>query len=446
MRQKSKETEKPMERYFNESVETASRDELTAKQSETLRKKIKQVYDNVAPYRKKMDEIGVKPEDINGIEDLCKLPFTAKQDLRDAYPYGMFAVPMKDIVRIHASSGTTGKQTVVGYTRNDIDIWAEGAARALVAAGVTENDIIHISYGYGLFTGGLGLHYGAEKLGATVVPVGTGNTARQITVMQDFKSSVLCCTPSYALYISDVLHSQNVDMSTIHLRCGLFGAEPWTENMRTEIETRLNLKNAQDIYGLSEVSGPGVAFDCEYKNGLHINEDHFYAEIVDPESGKPLPDGEYGELVFTCLTKEALPLIRYNTHDITCITREKCSCGRTLMRMGRITGRSDDMLIIRGVNVFPSQIESVLLSTGDVEPQYKLIVDRIANRDTLEILVEVSEANFTDSVKGLEALEKKLSNAVESTLGISAKITLVAPNTIERSEGKSKRVLDKRKL
>lgn len=435
-----------MERYFNESVETASRDELTAKQSETLRKKIKQVYDNVAPYRKKMDEIGVKPEDINGIEDLCKLPFTAKQDLRDAYPYGMFAVPMKDIVRIHASSGTTGKQTVVGYTRNDIDIWAEGAARALVAAGVTENDIIHISYGYGLFTGGLGLHYGAEKLGATVVPVGTGNTARQITVMQDFKSSVLCCTPSYALYISDVLHSQNVDMSTIHLRCGLFGAEPWTENMRTEIETRLNLKNAQDIYGLSEVSGPGVAFDCEYKNGLHINEDHFYAEIVDPESGKPLPDGEYGELVFTCLTKEALPLIRYNTHDITCITREKCSCGRTLMRMGRITGRSDDMLIIRGVNVFPSQIESVLLSTGDVEPQYKLIVDRIANRDTLEILVEVSEANFTDSVKGLEALEKKLSNAVESTLGISAKITLVAPNTIERSEGKSKRVLDKRKL
>ncbi len=435
-----------MSYYFNEAVETASREQMRAWQSEALVKQIARVYQNVAPYRAKMDEAGVKPEDIKSIDDLRKLPFTNKQDLRDSYPYGMFAVPMRDVVRIHASSGTTGKQTVVGYTEKDIDIWAEGAARALAAAGVTKDDYIQVCYGYGLFTGGLGLHYGAEKLGATVIPAGTGNTARQITMLQDFGSTVLCCTPSYALYISDVLRQNGVDPATIHLRTGLFGAEPWTEDMRTEIESRLGLEAAHDIYGLSEVAGPGVAFDCEYKCGLHVNEDHFVVEIVDPKTGEPLPDGKYGELVFTCITKEALPLIRYNTHDISCITHERCKCGRTLVRMGRITGRTDDMLIIRGVNVFPSQIESVLLSTGEVEPQYKLIVDRVNNRDSLEILVEVSEANFSDSVKDMEALEHKIAAAVDSTLGISAKITLVAPGSLERSEGKAKHVLDKRKL
>ncbi len=430
--------------YYNSSIETATREEMYHLQSLRLSKKIKDVYENVELYRKRMDEMGVKPEDIKSVDDLSKLPFTHKQDLRDTYPYGMFARPMKDCVRIHASSGTTGKQTVVGYTANDIDIWAECAARALTAAGATKEDIVHVSYGYGLFTGGLGLHYGVEKLGATVVPASTGNTARQIMMLQDFGATALCCTPSYALFIGDTIRESGIPLENFKLKFGLFGAEPWTEKMRDQIEERLGIK-AHDIYGLSEICGPGVAFDCECQNGLHVNEDHFIIEIVDPETGKPLPDGEYGEVVFTCITKEALPLIRYNTHDIASITHEKCDCGRTLVRMSKITGRSDDMLIIRGVNVFPSQVESVLLTIGNVDPHYMIIVDRVNNLDTMEIQVEISHQTFDDRGKVIGELEKKIKSAIESTLGIAAKITLVEPGTIERSMGKAKRVIDNRK-
>ncbi len=433
-----------MKKYFNEQVETASRDQIFYIQSLALTRKIKQVYDNVPLYRARMDELGVVPEDIKSAEDLCKLPFTHKQDLRDTYPYGMFAVPMEEVVRIHASSGTTGKQTVVGYTKHDIELWSECTARALTAAGAERNDYIHISYGYGLFTGGLGLHYAGELIGASVIPASSGNTARQIQILRDFGSSILCCTPSYALYIADTLREQKIAPEELHLKAGIFGAEPWSENMRREIEARLNIK-AYDIYGLSEICGPGVSFDCECQNGLHVNEDHFIIEIVDPKTGAPMPDGEDGEVVFSCVTKEALPLIRYNTHDISAITHERCSCGRTLTRMHKITGRSDDMLIIRGVNVFPSQIESVLLSVGQVNPHYMIIVDRKNNTDTLEIQVEVSQSIFSDQVRELEMLEGRINAAIESVLGLSAKITLVEPYTIARSEGKAKRVIDKRK-
>ncbi|MHB1154331.1 MAG: phenylacetate--CoA ligase family protein [Eubacteriales bacterium] len=431
--------------YYNKSIETATYDEMYHLQSYRLSKTVRHAYDNVALYKQRIDDAGISPDDIKSVDDLCKLPFTQKQDLRDTYPYGMFAVPREKLVRVHASSGTTGKQTVVGYTQNDIDLWSECVARALVAAGTTKDDFVHVSYGYGLFTGGLGLHYGAEKLGATVIPASSGNTARQITMLQDFDSSILCCTPSYALFISDILRQNNIDPKSLHLKSGVFGAEPWSENMRREIESRLNIK-AFDIYGLSEICGPGVSFDCEHQNGLHVNEDHFLIEIVDPKTGKPLPDGEAGEVVFTCITKEALPLLRYNTHDISSITHEKCRCGRTLVRMSRITGRSDDMLIIRGVNVFPSQIESVLLSVGQVEPHYMIIVDRQNNLDTIEVKVEMSLASFSDKVSGLEELEIKIKNSMESVLGITAKITFVEANTIQRSEGKAKRVIDNRKL
>lgn len=431
--------------YYNKSIETATYDEMFHLQSYRLSKTVRRAYDNVPLYKQRIDAAGIFPEDIKSVDDLRKLPFTQKKDLRDTYPYGMFAVPRNKLVRVHASSGTTGKQTVVGYTQNDIDLWSECVARALVAAGTTEDDFVHVSYGYGLFTGGLGLHYGVEKLGATAIPASSGNTARQITMLQDFGSSVLCCTPSYALYISDVLRQQNIDPKTINLKSGIFGAEPWSENMRHEIEARLNVK-AFDIYGLSEICGPGVSFDCEYQNGLHVNEDHFLIEIVDPESGMPLPDGEPGEVVFTCISKEALPLLRYNTHDISSITHERCECGRTLVRMDRITGRSDDMLIIRGVNVFPSQIESVLLSVGQIEPHYLIVVDRQNNLDTLEIKVEMSLAAFSDKIRGLEELERRIRGSLESVLGISAKITFVEANTIQRSEGKAKRVIDNRKL
>lgn len=432
-----------MSKMFNPEVETMSRDEMHALQSYRLLKTVSHAYEHVAPYRAKMEAAGIAPEDIHSIDDLHKLPFTQKQDLRDNYPYGMFAIPMKDIVRIHASSGTTGKQTVVGYSRADLATWGKCAARALMAAGADNNDIIHVSYGYGMFTGGLGLHYGAETLGASVVPASTGNTARQIRMMQDFGATVLCCTPSYALYISDVLRNENIPLDSLSLKYGVFGAEPWSDNMRREIENRLHIE-AHDIYGLSEVCGPGVAFDCECKNGLHVNEDDFYIEIVDPKTGKNLPDGESGEVVFTCISKEALPLIRYNTHDISSITHAKCECGRTLVRMNRITGRSDDMLIIRGVNVFPSQVESVLLSVGNVDPHYMIYVDRVNNLDTMEIQVEISSAQFTDHVRGLEELERKIKEKIDSVLGISAKITLVEPNTLERSQGKSKHVVDRR--
>lgn len=434
-----------MGKYFSKEIETASRETLENIQSERLVKTVKRVYDNVPAYRKRMDDIGLKPEDIRSIKDLNKLPFTYKQDLRDNYPYGLFACDMKDVVRIHASSGTTGKQTVVGYTKNDIDMWAECAARALVAAGADENDIVHVSYGYGLFTGGLGLHDGATKLGAAVIPASTGNTRRQLQMFKDFGSTVLCCTPSYAMYLGDSLAEYGMTKDDIKLKAGVFGAEPWTHAMRDQIQEKLGIV-AHDIYGLSEIAGPGVAFDCECQNGLHINEDHFIPEIINPETGEVLPYGEQGELVFTCISKEALPLIRYRTRDISSLTIEKCSCGRTFVRMSKVTGRSDDMLIIRGVNVFPSQVESVLLTIKEVAPYYQLVVDRKNNLDTLEVLVEMNEQIFSDSVKAIEAVEAEIRKKLDSVLGISAKVTLVEPFSIERSEGKAKRVIDKREL
>lgn len=434
-----------MGKYFNEKIETASREDLENIQSERLINTVKRVYENVPAYRQKMDEAGIKPEDIKSVKDLSRLPFTYKQDLRDNYPYGLFACDMKDVVRIHASSGTTGKQTVVGYTKNDLDMWAECAARAIVAAGGSDEDIVHISYGYGLFTGGLGLHDGATKLGAAVIPASTGNTARQLMMFKDFGSTILCCTPSYAMYLADSLEEHGMTKEDLHLKAGIFGAEPWTAGMRKQIEEKLGIV-AHDIYGLSEIAGPGVSFDCECQDGLHINEDHFIAEIIDPETGKVLPYGEQGELVFTCISKEALPLIRYRTRDITSLNIEKCDCGRTFVRMSKVTGRSDDMLIIRGVNVFPSQVESVLLTIKEVAPYYQLVVDRKNNLDTLEVKVEINEQIFSDSVKEISAIESEIRRKLDSVLGISAKVTLVEPNTIERSEGKAKRIIDKRTL
>ena len=375
---------------------------------------------------------------------LSKLPYTTKQDLRDNYPFGLFAVPMSEIVRIHASSGTTGKSTVVGYTRNDISTWSEVMARTLTSAGANRNDFIQIAYGYGLFTGGLGLHYGGEKIGASVIPISGGNTMRQIQIMHDFGSTMLACTPSYALYLAEAIQESGISREEFKLRAGVFGAEPWTENMRREIESKLNIK-AIDIYGLSEVIGPGVASECLFQEGLHINEDHFYPEIIDPETLRVLPEGSVGELVFTTLTKEGLPLIRYRTRDLTRLTREKCKCGRTMVRMEKCLGRSDDMLIIRGVNLFPSQVESVLLEMSEIKPHYLLIVDRVNNLDTLELKVEVDEAFFLDKISQLETLRKKIKDNLESSLGLGIKVTLVEPKMIERSEGKSQRVIDKRK-
>ena len=429
---------------WDTKAETMPREQMHALQSERLVDCVKRVYENVAPYRAKMDAAGVKPGDIRSIDDIVKLPFLTKQDLRDNYPYGLFACPMDDVVRIHASSGTTGKQVVVGYTEADLDIWAEVMARTLTAAGATNKDIAHISYGYSMFTGGLGAHCGAERIGAATIPMSVGNTKRQIQVLQDFGSTIICCTPSYALYLAETMEEMGVDPSSIHLKYGCFGAEPWTEEMRAQIESRLHL-SAHDIYGLSEVMGPGVSFECDCKNGLHVNEDHFYPEIIDPDTLKPVPYGTPGELVFTCLTKQALPLIRYRTRDIAILNPEKCDCGRTTVRMSKPKGRTDDMLIIRGVNVFPSQVESVLLKFAHVAPHYVLVVDRVDTLDTLEIMVEMSPEFFTDEVRGIEALEKKIRREVESVLGISAKIRLVEPKTLERTEGKSKHVIDKRK-
>lgn len=433
-----------MSRYFTEKIETASREELHKIQSERLKKAVKRCYENVPFYQKLFDEKGIKPEDINSIDDIKKLPFTYKQDLRDNFPYGLFAVPKEDIVRIHASSGTTGKQTVVGYTANDISVWSESVARALTAYGATKSDRIHISYGYGFFTGGLGLHYGAEKLGAAVIPVSSGNTRRQVQILQDFESDVLCCTPSYALYIGETCAEMGVDTSKLPLRIGVFGAEAWSENMRMQIEKSLNIK-AYDIYGLSEIAGPGVAFECEEQNGMHVNEDYFYPEIIDPDTGETLPDGEYGELVFTCIGKEALPLIRYRTRDICAISHEKCSCGRTLVKMAKPKGRTDDMLVIRGVNVFPSQVESVLLEIG-MEPNYQIIVDRVNNLDTIEIRVEMNAEMFSDQVKNISAIERRVRDALQSTLNIAPKVRMVEPKSIERSSGKAVRVIDNRKI
>ncbi|ADZ82504.1 phenylacetate--CoA ligase family protein [Cellulosilyticum lentocellum] len=424
--------------------ETMSLDEKKVLQGERLIQTVESVYKNVPFYKKKMQDMGIEPGDIKSIDDLSKLPFTTKQDLRDNYPYGLFAVPMEEVVRIHASSGTTGRPTVVGYTKNDIDMWADMVARCFTAYGVTKKDIVQVAYGYGLFTGGLGAHYGGEHLGATVVPISGGNTKKQIQLIEEFGSTVLACTPSYALYIGESMRNMGIDPRSTNLRVGIFGAEPWTEEMRAEIEDLLGIQ-AMNIYGLSEIMGPGVAFDCEEKNGLHVNEDHFVPEIIHPDTLEGQPYGKEGELVFTCVTKEALPLLRYRTRDLTSLQGGTCSCGRTLVRMGRITGRSDDMLIIRGVNVFPSQIESVILKVAEVAPHYVLIVERINNLDTLEVWVEAKEGLFTDAIKSLEKVEKHITSELFSLLGLHVKVKLVEPKTIERSEGKAKRIIDKRK-
>ncbi len=431
--------------YWNEKVECMDIDELKRLQSERLVSTVKRMYENTPYYRKKMDDAGVKPEDIKSVDDLYKLPFTYKTDLRDNYPFGTFALPLEQVTRIHASSGTTGKQTVVGYTDNDLEMWAESVARCLTSAGVTNKDIIHVSYGYGLFTGGLGLHNGAEKIGATVVPASTGNTARQITLLKDFGATVICCTPSYALYIADALKEMGMSKDDLSLRVGIFGAEPWTESMRREIEERLGIK-AYDIYGLSETAGPGVSMNCDKQNHLHIQADNFIPEIIDPETGEVLPEGAEGELVFTCVTKEAMPLIRYRTKDLTILHTDRCECGRIMPRMEKVTGRSDDMLIIRGVNVFPSQIESVILEFSEVEPHYMIYVDRQNNQDSMEIHIEVTADIFSDEIKKIENLQRGLRQRIESVLGISAVVKLVEPGSIPRSEGKAKRVVDKRKI
>ena len=431
-------------KYYNKEIETMSRENLFALQSERLVKQVRNVYDRVPYYRAKMDAIGLKPEDVRSISDISKLPFTVKTDIRANYPFGLFGCDRKKVVRLHASSGTTGKLTVVGYTKRDLNTWAECCARAMTSAGLTKNDTVHIAYGYGLFTGGLGLHYGTEYLGAITLPVSSGNTKRQIQLMQDFGSNILACTPSYALYIGETLREAGVDPKKLPLRAGIFGAEPWTENMRKEIERMLDIK-AYDIYGLSEIAGPGVAFDCECQCGLHINEDFFYPEIIDPETGKVLPDGEVGELVFTCIGKEALPLIRYRTRDIASLTHEKCACGRTLVRMTKPKGRSDDMLIIRGINVFPSQVEHVLTELGLI-PNYQIVVDRKNNLDIMEVKVELADRAGFDTVKELEAYAKTIENALQSTLNIHAKVTLVEPMSLPRSEGKAKRVIDNRNI
>ncbi|OQA67256.1 MAG: Phenylacetate-coenzyme A ligase [Firmicutes bacterium ADurb.Bin262] len=433
-----------MGNYFNPDIETAPREYLRAIQSARLIRMVRNCYDNVAFYKQKFDDIGLQPGDIKSIDDIVKLPFTMKQDLRDNYPFGLFAVPKEKLVRIHASSGTTGKQTVVGYTQGDVERWSEGSARAIVAAGGTKSDFIHVSYGYGLFTGGLGLHYGAEMLGATVIPVSSGNTARQVQILKDFGSNILCCTPSYAMFIGETLREMGIDPNTLALRAGIFGAEPWSENMRREIEKSLAIK-AYDIYGLSEIAGPGVSYECEEQTGLHVCEDFFYPEIIDPETLEPVPDGVYGELVFTCIGKEALPLVRYRTRDISAVTHEPCSCGRTLVKMMKPRGRTDDMLIIRGVNVFPSQVEHVILSLG-MEPNYQIVVERVNNLDVMTVNIEMSDSMFSDSVRRIEETERKICNALQSTLGVSASVHLSEPHSLPRSEGKAVRVIDKRKL
>ncbi|UZQ86360.1 phenylacetate--CoA ligase [Thermoclostridium stercorarium] len=431
---------------WNAEYECMDRERLYELQGKRLRSTVKRVYENVPYYRQKMKEKGVEPGDIKNVDDLKKLPFTCKQDLRNTYPYGLFAVPMEEVVRIHASSGTTGKRTVVGYTAKDIETWAEIMARCLTAAGADRTSFVHVAYGYGLFTGGLGVHYGAEKIGATVIPVSGGNTKLQIQIMKDFGSTILTCTPSYALYIAETMREMGIDpKKDLKLKTGIFGAEPWTEAMRREIEGQLGIK-AHDIYGLSEVIGPGVAVECECQSGMHIQEDHFIVEVIDPETEEPLPIGSEGELVFTCITKEALPLIRYRTRDVARLTDEKCPCGRTQVRMSKVLGRTDDMLIIRGVNVYPSQIESVLLELGLSAPYYQLIVDRVGPLDSLEVQVEMTPEMFSDQVKQIEAVENKIRHNIESTLGLSCKVRLVEPKTIQRSEGKAKRVIDKRNL
>ncbi len=430
---------------WNENIECMDRESLRKIQSIRLKKIVEHVYHNTPFYRKKMQELGLTPDDINDIDDISKLPFTTKYDLRDNYPFGMCAVPMSQIVRIHASSGTTGKPTVVGYTRKDLAAWTESLARCFAAYGADSSDFFQVAYGYGLFTGGLGAHYGAEHIGASVIPMSSGNTEKQITLMHDFGATVLCCTPSYALFIADAIKDSGIDRNELKLRIGAFGAEPWTENMRKEIEEKLGIK-AYDIYGLSEIAGPGVGYECECQDGTHLNEDHYFPEIVDPNTLQPVKPGETGELVFTHLTKEGMPLLRYRTKDLTALHYEKCKCGRTLVRMDRILGRSDDMLIIRGVNVFPTQIESVILEMEEFEPHYLLTVDRINNTDHMELKVEVRPDYYSDEINKMLSLKKKLVGRLQSVLGLGVDVKLVEPRSIERSTGKAKRVIDNRKL
>ena len=429
---------------WNEKYETMAREELDRVQLERLQNVLQLVYEKVPLYKNKFDEAGLDVGDIKSLDDLGNIPFTIKDDLRANYPFGLFTVPMRDVVRIHASSGTTGQVTVVGYTANDINTWAELMARTLACCEATKDDVVHNAYGYGLFTGGLGIHYGAEKLGSTVIPMSGGNTKRQIKVMVDFGSSILTCTPSYALRLAEVAEDMGIDFKGLKLKAGAFGAEPWSESMRKEIEAKLNL-NAYDIYGLSEVIGPGVSSECTAKDGLHISEDHFLPEIINPETGEKVESGEKGELVITTLTKEALPVIRYRTKDITSLNYEKCSCGRTHVRMARVSGRSDDMLIIRGVNVFPSQIEQVLMEIEGTEPHYQIFIDRVGSLDQVRVEVEVSGKLFSDEIKKLEGLKRTIKEEIGGNLGISVEVKLVEPKTIARSEGKAKRVFDLRK-
>ena len=430
--------------YFQKEIETMPREEMKKLQSEKLVKQVKHVYENVAYYRDLIDKAGVSPDDIKSIDDLSKLPFLTKADLRDAYPYGLLAKPLEDCVRIQSTSGTTGRRVVAFYTQHDIDLWEDCCARAIVAVGGTKKDVCQVAYGYGLFTGGPGLNGGSHKVGCLTLPLSSGNTERQIQFMTDLSATILCCTPSYAAYLGESLKEQGYTPDSIPLKAGIFGAEPWTEEMRKSIEATLGIK-AYDIYGLTETSGPGVAFECSEQTGMHVNEDHFYPEIIDPDTGEVLPEGSKGELVFTSLDKEAFPLLRYRTRDICVLSRKKCSCGRTLIKMAKPMGRTDDMLIIRGVNVFPSQIETVLLKEG-YEPNYQIVVDRVKNNDTFDINVEIPAEKFTDKVGEVMAMEKALAGAMKTMLGINPAVHLVPPKTIARSEGKAVRVVDKRKL
>ncbi len=430
---------------WNDDFETLPREAIDSLQLRRLQQTVERVYATVPFYRDTFNKMGIRPADIKQLKDIQKLPFTLKKDMRDNYPYGLFAVPLEQIVRIHASSGTTGKPTVVGYTRRDIETWTELMARSFVAAGAHKGDVIHNAYGYGLFTGGLGAHYGAERIGASVIPMSGGNTKKQLMIMQDFGSTVLTCTPSYSLFLAEVAAEEGIDIRKLRLKVGILGAEPWSEKMRQEIEAKLGIK-AIDIYGLSEIMGPGVGIECiEAQNGLHVWEDHFILEIIDPDTCEVLPEGEKGELVITTITKEGIPLIRYRTRDITRLNRQPCICGRTHARIERLSGRSDDMLIIRGVNVFPSQIESVLFNIEGVEPHYQLLVDREGNLDTLEVQVEVNEQTFSDEIKKLQALSSAIQKQIKDLLGVTCKVRLVEPKTLTRSEGKAQRVIDNRK-
>ncbi len=432
-------------KFYDKTHECMERPELLKLQSERLVALVKKVYDNVPAYRKKMDEAGVAPEDIKGVEDITKLPFTLKSDLRDNYPFGLFAVPMEKINRIHASSGTTGKQTVVGYTKGDLDVWSDCISRGFVSCGIEPGYMVHVAYGYGLFTGGLGVHDGATKLGCSVVPASSGNTARQVTLIEDFKPDAICCTPSYALFLAEELRKKGHKPDDISLKVGVFGAEPWSEAMRQELEANLGIK-ACDIYGLSEIMGPGVACECEERKGMHLQEDHFLVEVIDPNTGEHVKEGESGELVFTTLTKEGFPLIRYRTRDISRVIYDKCACGRTTARILKPQGRSDDMLIIRGVNVFPSQVETVLMEFSETSPYYMIYVDRQNNHDTMEVKVEMNEAFFSDKISDINGLEARMKARLNSLIGLSIGVTLVEPGSLPRFEGKSKHVVDSRKI